>query len=330
MTSALGLVARPAVLVPPPTRLSSSDMSSRSDPEPCDLCAGCLGKLGRRKGDDRHRADRDPGNWNARDVLPRQTTIRTSGSSSANDRVHIAQSRNRIANRRILGHTGLSEVSHAVLEMVLKLPDEAAALQPSAAQRPRQSGQELSSGVAANLQPPRARVQIQNRSRHSGAASSQTARGGHSGSSVTRRRRACAGRRPSPNGCVPALVSPACAAPDTAFPQEPQARHPNEHAARTRWHTRAGGPVEESPTKDPPAVLGNSAYLDSRCIDSRGVKSKSRLLRVGGLHEAATAASSARVEPRPAGRRQRPGSRRVRGRATSARSPAVRMEGRSS
>lgn len=194
MTSALDLLARPAVLMPPATGLSSFDMSKRSDPQPCDLRTGCLGQLDRCKGDDRHRADSDPGNGNTRHASPGQTTSRTSGSYSADDRVHIAQPRQRIANRRILRHTGLLEVSHAVLEMVLKLPDEAAALQPPAAQRPRQAGQELGFGVGANLQPPRARVQIQNRSRDSGAASSQTARGAQSDSSVTRHTRVCAGR----------------------------------------------------------------------------------------------------------------------------------------
>jgi hypothetical protein len=117
MTSALGLLGRPALRVPPAT-----------GPEPCDLRAGCLRKLDRCEGDDRHRADSDPGNWNARHVLPGQTTSRTSGSSSANDRVHIAQSRKRIPNCRLLGHTGLPEVSHAVLKMVLKFAEEAAAL----------------------------------------------------------------------------------------------------------------------------------------------------------------------------------------------------------
>jgi hypothetical protein len=134
MTSALALLARRAVLVAPATGLSNSDMSRRSDPEPCDLRGGCLRKLDRRKGDDRHRANSDPGNRKARHVLPGQTTSRTSGSSSANDRVHIAQSRKRLANCRLLGDTGLPEVSHAVLKMVLKLAKEAAALQPSAAQ----------------------------------------------------------------------------------------------------------------------------------------------------------------------------------------------------
>jgi hypothetical protein len=128
MTSALRLLARPAVLVPSATGLSNSDMSRRSNSEPCDLRAGCLRKLDRCKGDDRHRADSDPGNWDARHRLPGQTTRRTSGSNRADDRVHIAQSLKRVANRRLIGHAGLPEVSHAVLKVVLKLAQDAAAL----------------------------------------------------------------------------------------------------------------------------------------------------------------------------------------------------------
>jgi hypothetical protein len=107
-------------------------MSSGSGVGPWDLRAGGLGKLGRRQGDQRHRADRDPGNWNARHASPGQGTSRTSGSNGPDDRVHLAQPRHRIAHRRVLGHTGFSEVSHAVLEVVLKLLDEAAALPPPA------------------------------------------------------------------------------------------------------------------------------------------------------------------------------------------------------
>ena len=272
MTTALGLMARPAVLEPPPTRLSNPDVSRRSDLELYRLRAGCLGQLDTCKGGDRHRADSDPRKSNARDRWPRQTTSRTSGSNRANDRVHIAQSRNRIANRRLLGHAGLLEVSHAVLKMVLKLAQDAAALQPSTAQRRGQSGQVLGYGVAANLQPPPAQAQIRSQSRDSGAASSRSAPGPQSGSLVTRRTRVCAGRRPAPNGCVPVLVSRACAGLDKAFPQGPQARHPSERAAPTRSHSRAGDPAEESPTTDPLAVRGSSAYLLSLCIGHRGVK----------------------------------------------------------
>jgi hypothetical protein len=128
MTSALGLLARPTVLMPPAAGLSNSDMSRRSDLEPCDLRAGCRRELDRYKGDDRHRAGSDPGNRNARDALPGPRTSRTGGSNCTDDRVHIAQSRKRIANRRLLGHAGLPEVSHAVLEMVLELAHDAAAL----------------------------------------------------------------------------------------------------------------------------------------------------------------------------------------------------------
>jgi hypothetical protein len=39
-----------------------------------------------------------------------------------------------------------------------------------------------------------------------------------------------------------------------------------------RSHSRAGDPVEESPTGDRQAVLGSSAYLASICIDNLGVK----------------------------------------------------------
>jgi hypothetical protein len=95
--------------------------------EPCDLRAGCLRKLDRYKSDDRHRADSDPGNGNARHARPCQTTGRTSASNSANDRVDIAESRNRIANRRLLGHAGFPEVGNAVLEMVLEFAQHAAA-----------------------------------------------------------------------------------------------------------------------------------------------------------------------------------------------------------
>jgi len=167
-------------------------MRGRSDLKHCRLRTGRLGKLGRCQGDDRHRPDGDPGNWDARHSLPGETTSRTSGSYCADDRVDIAQLPYRIVNRRVLGHTGLLVVSHAVLEMLLKLPDEAAALQPPATDRLGQSGQELGSGIPANLQPPQARVRIQSRSRDSGAASYQAARGVRSGCSVTRHTRVCA------------------------------------------------------------------------------------------------------------------------------------------
>lgn len=121
MSSALGPVARLAVLVPPATRVPNPDVSRRSHLEPYGLRAGCLRKFDCCKGDDRHRADSDPGNANAREAWPGQTTSRTSGSNRADDRVHIAQSRDRIANRRLLGHAGFPEVSYAVLKMVLKL-----------------------------------------------------------------------------------------------------------------------------------------------------------------------------------------------------------------
>lgn len=274
MSSALGRLARLAVLVPP-VRVPNADVSRRSDLEPYGLRAGCLRKFDRGKGDDRHRADSDPGNGNAREVWPGKTTSRTSGSNRADDRVDVAQSRDRVANRRVLGHAGFPEVSDAVLKMVLKLTQDAAALPPSAAQRVRQSGQELGSGVAANLQPPRARAQIRSRSHDSGAASSQTAPGAQSGSWVTRRTRVGAGRRRSPNDCGPALLSRACGGPDTAFLRGPQAPRPSERAAPMRSHNRAGDPAEESPTGDRQAVLGSSAYLVRLCIGNRGVKCRS-------------------------------------------------------
>jgi hypothetical protein len=120
-------MARRAVLVPTPARLSYSDMRSRSDLEPCRLRAGCLRQLDGCKRDERHRADSNPGNCDAGDAVPGQTSSQASGLNRANDRVHVAQSRNRIANCGLLGHPGLAEVSHAVLKMVLKLAQDAAA-----------------------------------------------------------------------------------------------------------------------------------------------------------------------------------------------------------
>lgn len=194
MAPALGLLARRAVLVPPACRLSNPDMSGRSDLAACGLRAGCLRRLDRYQRDDRHRADCDPGNCDARDVLPGQTTSPTSGTSSADDRFHLAQSRNRIANRGLLGHAGLAELSHAIVKMAFELPDQAAVFQPSAAQRLGEPGQELGFGVVANLEPPRAPARTQSRSRDSGAASSQPARGAQSDSSARRRTRVGAGR----------------------------------------------------------------------------------------------------------------------------------------
>jgi hypothetical protein len=103
-------------------------MCSGSADEAWDLRARRLRKLGRRKRDDRHRADGDPSNRNARHATPGQRTSRTRGSNGPDDRVHIAQPRHSIANGRILRHTGLPEVSHAVLEVVLELREAAAAL----------------------------------------------------------------------------------------------------------------------------------------------------------------------------------------------------------
>jgi hypothetical protein len=140
---ALGLTVRPALITLPPTGLCNSEVNDRSDVEPWDLRAGCLGKLGRREGHDRHRADRDPGQWNALHPSPGRRTRRAGGSYRADDRVDIAQPRDRSANHRVLGHTGSLEVGHAVLEVVLELPDQAAALQPPAAHRARHPGQEL-------------------------------------------------------------------------------------------------------------------------------------------------------------------------------------------
>jgi hypothetical protein len=96
--------------------------------EPYGLCAGRLGQLDRCKGDDRHRADSDPGNCNAADASPRRSTGRATGANRAHDRVHIAQPRNRIANRRLLRHASFPEVGHAVLKMVLELAHDPAAL----------------------------------------------------------------------------------------------------------------------------------------------------------------------------------------------------------
>ena len=256
------------------SRPSLNDMSRWGELGTRDLRAGCLRKLGRGKGDDRHRADSDPGDGNASRPTPGHGTSRTRGPRSVDNRVHPAEARHGVANRRVLRHSGFPELGHRVLQVVLELPYEAATLQPPAAQRARHLSQELGSGVAANLPLPQARVQAQSRSRCSGAASSQPAREARSGSSATPHTRVCAGRRPSPNGCVPNLPSRAYAGRDTTFPREPQARHPSEPAAQTRWRSRAWGPAEESPARGRRAVPGSPAYLGILCIGLKGVKDR--------------------------------------------------------
>jgi hypothetical protein len=120
MKSVLGLGAGRAVLVLTATR--------RGGLEPGRLRPGGLRQLDGGKGHDRHRADSDPGNGDVGDASPGQAASRTAGSNRAYDRVHIAQPGNCLANRRLLGNAGLPEVSHAVLEVVLELAQDAAAL----------------------------------------------------------------------------------------------------------------------------------------------------------------------------------------------------------
>lgn len=134
MSWSLGLPAPPGARVPPDTRLPDSDTRRRSTMESRDLCAGGGRKLGRSKGDDRHRGSRHPGQGKARHASPGQRTSRTSGANGTDDRVHVTQPCHRLAHGRILRHTGLPELAHAVVEMVLKLPHEAAALQPPTTQ----------------------------------------------------------------------------------------------------------------------------------------------------------------------------------------------------
>lgn len=129
------------------------------------LRAGRLREFGRGKGDDRHRSDGDPGDRKPRHASPGQGTIRTGCANRADDRVDIAQPDHRLANRRILGHTGFPELGHAVLEVVLELGDEAPAREAPAAQRARHAGQELGSRIAANREPPPGRAQTPRRSR---------------------------------------------------------------------------------------------------------------------------------------------------------------------
>lgn len=134
MRWSLALAARPGARVSPQGGLPTCEMRRRRNVERRDLRARCGGKFSRGNRDDRHRDGCDPGQRDARQASPGQATTRTSEANCADDCVHIAQSRQRIAHRRILGQAGLPELSHAVVEMVLELPHEAATLQPPATQ----------------------------------------------------------------------------------------------------------------------------------------------------------------------------------------------------